>query len=170
MQEVETVGSGGAAAGTIGESRDQQDELLAAGDDGGDQQLDDLESALLKAVERIADLERQLAESKGSHDLERQLVEAGVLDLETATMLAERRLAGSDATVVEVVADLTSSKSFLFRTKRKVPGGSAVSGGPASVADPISRGADESPPSNCNVTRVVSATRSTTPVRTPVTG
>jgi len=150
MQEIETVGLGGATAGTIGESgeaglagRDQQVEPLAVGEDGGDQQLDDLESALLKAVERIADLEKQLTEAKGSHELERQLVEAGVLDLETATVLAERRLSGSEASVGEVVADLASSKSFLFRTKRQGSSGSAVSGGPAVVRDSLSELADE---------------------------
>ena len=143
MQELETVGTIGQSDESGVAGQDQQVEPLDSESVGGDQQLDDLESALLKAVERIAELETQLAETKGSHELERQLVEAGVVDLETATVLAERRLSGPGATVGEVVADLASSKSFLFRANRQGTSGSAVSGGPVSARDSLSELADE---------------------------
>jgi hypothetical protein len=147
MQEIETFGkgvdsvgeSGGAGSGVRGQRVDQ----LSADSEVSHEQIDDLESALLKAVEKIAELEKQLADASTSHDLERQLVEAGVLDLETATVLAERRLAGTDASAGDVVAELVSSKPFLFRTRQRGPAGSAVSGGPADVRDSLSQLADE---------------------------
>ena len=151
MQEIEPNGPGGASAGPgvqpgefdADERSEQVDQIEAELEGGEDQQIEDLESALLKAVERIGELEKQLAEATTSHELERQLVEAGVLDLETATVLAERRLAAGGVTIGEVVADLVSSKSFLFRSSKGGRAGSAVSGGAAEAKDSLSQLAEE---------------------------
>lgn len=150
MQDIELEGMGSGSSGPVGQSeeadaeaRDQQQDQIESEDGGRDQQVDELETALVEAMERIAELEKQLADASTSQELERQLVEAGVLDLETATVLAERRLAASDATIGEVVSDLVSSKSFLFKATRRGPAGSAVSGGPSAARDSLSELAEE---------------------------
>ncbi|GAB5497453.1 MAG: hypothetical protein Phyf2KO_25330 [Phycisphaerales bacterium] len=141
--EEETVGGGtiGSEGEDAGENRDgafDLDEDGQGGAEAGNGRIEELESALTAAVETIADLEKQLAQIKQKQDLERLLIEAGVVDLETATLLAQQRLKDTEASVEGVVSELVSSKSFLFRPKRSLVSGSAVSGGPAPVRDSLS--------------------------------
>lgn len=105
--------------------------------------IEELESALQQAVETIARLEQELEQAQRAQDLERLLIEAGVVDLETAMVLAEQRLKGSDATVEEVVSDLASSKSFLFRAKPVTAAASALSEGRSSSGQGLTELADE---------------------------
>lgn len=150
MQGFEEAAAGGGVIGSsdedTGEARvagsDQIDEVQADQDDGGDR-VEELEAALTAAVETIAELEKQLTQAEQTQNLERLLIEAGVVDLETATLLAQQRLNATESSVEGVVSDLVSSKSFLFRSKKALVSGSAVSGGPAPVRDSLSELAEE---------------------------
>ncbi|RNC80446.1 MAG: hypothetical protein ED559_01135 [Phycisphaera sp.] len=150
MQGFEEIAASGGVIGSdgedTGESRvEASDQIDGVGaeletDDG---RVEELEAALAAAVETIAELEKQLAQAEQAQDLERLLIEAGVVDIETATLLAQQRLNDAGASVEGVVSDLVSSKSFLFRSKKASASGSAVSGDPAPVRDSLSELADE---------------------------
>ena len=137
----EEIGSVEAGGGGAGEQKgvdlfdDREDDIqddLTNGD-----LVNSLEEDLELAQARIADLERQLANESMRSELERQLVDAGAVDLETAIVLAERRLAEGGLTVSEAVAALTQTKGFLFRTPGRSVGASALSGAPARSKDSL---------------------------------
>lgn len=110
----------------------------AAGD-----RVQELEEALEAAVRTIEELEKKLLDVERAQQLERLLIEAGTVDLETAQILAERRLASTEASAHEVVQELVSTKGHLFRSPQRGITGSAVSGGPASATDSLSELAAE---------------------------
>lgn len=105
--------------------------------------VQELEEALEAAVRTIEDLEKKLLDVERAQQLERLLIEARTVDLETAQILAERRLASTEASAHEVVQELVSTKGHLFRSPQSGITGSAVSGGPASATDSLSELAAE---------------------------
>ena len=131
----EEVGTGDAGGGGLGEH-----ESVDLFDDRDDDIQDDLtnedlvaslEEELELSRAKISDLERQLASETMQSELERQLVDAGAVDLETAIVLAELRLAEGGVTIAEAVGSLMQSKGFLFRRPGRTAGASALSGAPA---------------------------------------
>ena len=88
------------------------------------------ENAELKA--RLVDMEAALASAEAMHELERLLLDAGVIDLETAMALASPRLMSGEP--ASAVADaLAQSKPFLFASAVTRPSagrsaGSSMSG------------------------------------------
>ena len=135
----EMGGGSGDVQGPQGE-HEEQDRDDAVQDDVGrdcEEVIDELEEQLELAQARIADLERQLSAESMRSDLEKQLVEAGAVDLETAMVLAERRLAEGELSVSEAVESLKSTKGFLFRSVKRVSGASAMAGSPTKPRDSL---------------------------------
>ncbi|MGP1273643.1 MAG: hypothetical protein ACTS22_09955 [Phycisphaerales bacterium] len=119
-------------------------------DSTGDIETLQAENAALQ--ERVAELESALAAMESLHKLERELLDAGVVDLETALALAEPRVrAGEEASAV--ASSLVSGKPFLFASPvlhgAGAGGGSSQSarsgasaGGLGSLADEARRTGD----------------------------
>lgn len=148
MQGIEEVATGGGVIESGGEDAAETRVETSHQIDGVDvesdgDRVDELEAALAAAVETISDLEKQLSNIDQTQNLERLLIEAGVVDLETAMLLAGQKLKNVEASIEGVVSDLVSTKSFLFRPKKAPVSGSAVSGGPAPVRDSLSELAEE---------------------------
>lgn len=99
--------------------------------------IDDLDEQLELAQARIKDLERQLSAESMRSDLERQLTEAGALDVETAMVLAQRKLAEGGIGIAETVELLKNTKSFLFRSPVRVSGASAIASTPPRATDSL---------------------------------
>ncbi len=138
LQEEPVVGEGGVGPGSqesTSECRDRADGFHDEPD--GEELLSSLEEELELAQERIADLERRLAGEAMRTELEKQLVDAGAVDLETAILLAERKLAEGGLTVGEAVGALAQSKGFLFRAPVRPTGASALSGAPVKARDSL---------------------------------
>lgn len=98
-------------------------------------QSDELRRELGEAQERIASLEARLTEQSRAIEIERLLVEAGTVDLETARVLVDRRLAAGDVAPDAAVRALVSAKGYLFRSAQPVA--SAVSGAPSRAPDEL---------------------------------
>lgn len=136
---------GEVAAEGVNDPRLQAQATFELGDDAqqAEARVQELEEALEAAVRTIEELEKKLLDAERAQQLERLLIEAGTVDLETAQILAERRLASTEASAHEVVQELVSTKGHLFRSPQRGITGSAVSGGPASATDSLSELAAE---------------------------
>lgn len=137
--EIPETGEGGDFQGPQGESDGGGEERSDAlqEDPSCEEMVESLEQELAEAKERIADLEQRLSSESRRYELERQLSEAGVVDLETALVLAERKLEDESVTVEQAVSSLKSSKGFLFRGPERSSGASALSGSPARPRDSL---------------------------------
>ncbi len=144
LEEIGTgdAGSGGFGGQGIDDVFDGREDVIQE-DQTGEELVASLEEELELAQARIAELERRLASESMRTELERQLVDAGAVDLETATVLAERRLAEGGLTVGEAVSALAQSKGFLFRKPGRSVGASALSGAPARAKDSLEELAHE---------------------------
>lgn len=98
--------------------------------------LRDLEAELVRARTGLTESERQRA-------LDAELLNAQVLDLETARLLAERAM-GEDADPAAAVADLKRRKPFLFRSAPRSSSMSAMAGGEDDPARDLAEKARES--------------------------
>ena len=135
IDELETS-DGGEVFGPRGEESDERSDAVQDDRDCGDV-IGDLEEQLELAEARIADLERQLSSQSLRADLERELAEAGAVDLETAMVLAERLLAQEEIGVSEAVESLRNTKGFLFRSREPSSGASALAGSPMRARDSL---------------------------------
>ena len=139
IDDLETGEAGGGVIPPRGNEDEQGDDSEDAlqDDRGCDEAIDELEEQLDIAQSRIEELERQLSAESARSDLERQLVEAGAVDLETAMVLAERKLAEGGMGVAETVESLKNTKGFLFRRPVSVSGASALAGTPMRSRDSL---------------------------------
>lgn len=92
--------------------------------------------------ERVAELESALAGVERRFELERALMDAGVIDLETALAVSGTRL-DSDLGPAAIVSELVASKPFLFRVARSAGRGSASGGASAAAGSSLTSLADE---------------------------
>lgn len=125
-----SVIEGGGASQSVNRQEAQSED---AGADRADADAA-LREELAQANERIAALEAQLSDASQGHELERLLIEAGAIDLETAAVLAERRMAETGVTAEEAVRALVNAKGYLFRSVSRPRYASAVSGAPGRSA------------------------------------
>lgn len=143
------VGGGGDLGGdpVMGESADERADAVIEDASGScEDELAALaaENASLKA--RIAEMEASMALAEARHALERLLVDAGVIDLETALTLAEPELVSGEPAEA-VASGLVAGKPFLF-AGGAAPGrstglGSAMGTGRGEDRSPLSSLADE---------------------------
>ncbi|MCC7387779.1 MAG: hypothetical protein IT431_03325 [Phycisphaerales bacterium] len=99
----------------------------------------------LQAVESAAsDLRRMLGQSEQSRQIDRELLIAGVVDLDGARRLVDERLAGG-ATVLEAVARVRERRPLLFAPRVRGVRATAMPAGPApSAVDEAANDARES--------------------------
>ncbi|MEO1585256.1 MAG: hypothetical protein AAFR96_11890 [Planctomycetota bacterium] len=140
----------GVTAGGAGSAEVDESQADAVQDDGAPAECDAALEAALAENEvlraRLAELEAALAGVERRYELERALVDAGVIDVETAlTVLGTGAdSAGEVGDVSAVVSGLASSKPFLFRSGAGGRGaGSAVSGAAGGEASSLTGLADE---------------------------
>ncbi|MEL7484765.1 MAG: hypothetical protein AAFN41_10465 [Planctomycetota bacterium] len=145
-------GGGGVAGGGTGTNTPSQDAAGLA-DGPEDAVNDDSASSCEELAEelaaenealrgRVAELESMLAGVELRFELERSLIDAGVIDIETALAVSEARVeAGDDPSAI--VSELVSTKPFLFRSARPSGRGSALGGAAAGIDTPLTGLADE---------------------------
>ncbi len=147
-------GGGGGAAGGVGVDGNGAAQQFEGGlaavaqalSDDPDGDCGEVAEALAAENEalraRVSELESALAGVERRFELERALVDAGVIDLETALAVADARLAAGGAPAV-IASELASSKPFLFRSARSAVRGSALGGASARAGASLSGLADE---------------------------
>ena len=137
IEELETGEGSGGVEGPVGGGGDTDRGDATQDDLSCEEMIDSLEEQLDEAHERIATLERPLTTESRRHELEKMLADAGVIDIETALVLAERKLESEGVTVEQAVSSLMSSKGFLFRRPERASGASALAGSPARSKDSL---------------------------------
>jgi hypothetical protein len=91
---------------------------------------------------RVVELESALAGVERRFELERALMDAGVIDLETALAVAATRV-DSELGPAAVVSELLATKPFLFRVTRPSVRGSASGGSSSGSASSLTSLAEE---------------------------
>jgi uncharacterized protein YhaN len=87
-----------------------------------EKKIEELTEQLVQAKTQTAELSEQLSDIQTEQKLTRQLVAAGVVDLETAVLIARSKLQDKDdADVTDVIEQLKKEKQFLFTSGSPSP-------------------------------------------------
>jgi uncharacterized protein YhaN len=94
-----------------------------------EKKIEELTEQLAQAKTQTAELSEQLSDIQTEQKLMRQLAAAGVVDLETAVLIAKARLQDkSDADVTSMIEQLKKEKQFLFTAGSPVPAPTKTAG------------------------------------------
>lgn len=110
--------------------------------EAAEDQLRELETKLVEVEKQLGQTRSSLDAAERRRQIERELVQADAIDLESATLLTEAAIGAMSAPDVSLaVKDLRKRKPFLFRaTSPRAP---AMAGTPRGAPDDLGRAAEE---------------------------
>lgn len=110
--------------------------------EAAEDQLRELETKLVEVEKQLGQTRSSLDAAERRRQIERELVQADAIDLESATLLTEAAIGAMNAPDVALaVKDLRKRKPFLFRGAS--PRAPAMAGAPRGAPDDLGRAADE---------------------------
>ncbi len=126
----DTSGGGSDVAGEepVGVPRRVEDEELRRRAEQAEERVLQLENELAELEQTLSETRAALDDAERRHEIDRQLVEADAVDLETARLLTEASVGQmGEGDVSEAVSELKRTKPFLFKRAARAQA-SAMSG------------------------------------------